>query len=791
MQAAIGANLVVQSPGTHMRALQAMATFERKGQGAKAERVVPFYAKGQDAIWLPRGLWPQVYRLTGATIQDRRLRFQQTNYGWRGQLREDQAKLQAQVLEKQGGILVCPTGYGKTPLGLSILAAWGQPTLILVNREQIALQWMRAIRTFLQVPGRYVDQVGEGKAYTGGRIVVAMVQSLHKDSRTVERLTQRMGAVLVDECFPAGTKVHGKQIETLRPGDVLETIDPDSGESCKVTVQRLLVRPAPERLVSVSAGGRKIICTPNHPIWTHAGWTSAGDITCADEILIGGEVDAEAKDVTDEPLRGLWAGIGESHSTSLLELPSCETEDKTQGTCSDHLHYLRSGVPVYQGAEGLSARDGSLLLLEGVWSQGEEPARKWAASHRSGEGNAPGILAQAWRHAPSEGPAISSESKCDDEGPRIQANGAWRERTATPRAATGTRGGAWLANRVGGANEDAARIWIPQLLQVGHCESGATTGNRGGRILARNTRTPSAGRQERGVPFWAGVDSVTFLEPGSDGTFGGVCPDGLVYNLEVDGPHTYLANGVLVHNCDGTPAKTIANVVTSFPGVFRLGLTATPARSDGLEGLMFALMGPGYTEMSYDEAFRLGVIVRPKVHLIASPLKVDEMPDWATLQRARAEDTDRNALICQLAAHLFQQGRKILIPLDLKEHGETVAKMLRQFFRVPAYNVDGEDPIRYRDRIAREMGQGKCVMIATSLADRGLDVPTCDAMILAAPGRSEPRVVQQAGRVVRTAPGKRDAHIYDICDVHTPTLKAQINSRLHAYRDHGFEVVRR
>ena len=442
MQAAIGANLVVQSPGTHMRALQAMATFERKGQGPKAERVVPFYAKGQDAIWLPRGLWPQVYRLTGATIQDRRLRFQQTNYGWRGQLREDQAKLQAQVMGKQGGILVCPTGYGKTPLGLSILAAWGQPTLILVNREQIALQWMRAIRTFLQVPGRYVDQVGEGKAYTGGRIVVAMVQSLHKDSRTVERLTQRMGAVIVDEG-------------------------------------------------------------------------------------------------------------------------------------------------------------------------------------------------------------------------------------------------------------------------------------------------------------------------------------------------------------DGVPAFSIANVVTRFPGVFRLSMTATPRRTDGLEGLMFALMGPGYTEMSYDEAFRLGVIVRPKVHLIASPLKVDDTPDWATLQRARAEDTERNALVCQLAAHLFQQGRKILMPLDLKDHGERVAQMLRQFFRVPAYNVDGEDPISYRDRIAREMGQGKCVMIATSLADRGLDVPTCDAMILAAPGRSEPRVIQQAGRVVRTAPGKRDAHIYDICDVHTPTLKAQIGSRLHAYREHGFEIVRR
>ena len=791
MQAAIGANLVVQSPGTHMRALQAMATFERKGQGPKAERVVPFYAKSNDAIWLPRGLWPQVYRLTGTTIQDRRLRFQPTNYGWRGQLREDQAKLQAQVLEKQGGILVCPTGYGKTVMGLSILAAWGQPTLILVNREQIALQWMRAIRTFLQVPARYVDQVGEGKEYTGGRIVVAMVQSLHKDSRTVERLTQRMGAVIVDECFPAGTKVQGKSIETLQPGDVLETIDPDSGEQCEVTVQRLLVRPATDRLVSVSAGGRKIVCTPNHPIWTRAGWTSAGAITCFDDILIGGEVDAEKENIATHSLLGLWEGVGQSECEAVLGLSPSTPEDNGQEIHAAYLHDMREGFPVYEDTQGLSSADGTCLLLAGVQRGRQEPDGAGTAPHGGAEGPSACCGSGQGRELSCKGSALSSESECNLEGHGPSSQSARREWATTPGAATETCRGTWLADRMGSKDEDAAWFGVSEQLQAGHRESASDAWYRGRRLISHNGGTPSAGRQERGVPFWAGVDSVTFLEPGSDGTFGGVCPDGLVYNLEVDGPHTYLANGVLVHNCDGTPAKTIANVVTSFPGVYRLGLTATPRRSDGLEGLMFALMGPGYTEMSYDEASRLGVIVRPKVHLIASPLKVDDTPDWATLQRARAEDTDRNALICQLAAHLFQQGRKILIPLDLKEHGETVAKMLRQFFRVPAYNVDGEDPIRYRDRIAREMGQGKCVMIATSLADRGLDVPTCDAMILAAPGRSEPRVVQQAGRVVRTAPGKRDAHIYDICDVHTPTLKAQINSRLHAYREHGFEVVRR
>jgi Rad3-related DNA helicase len=52
---------------------------------------------------------------------------------------------------------------------------------------------------------------------------------------------------------------------------------------------------------------------------------------------------------------------------------------------------------------------------------------------------------------------------------------------------------------------------------------------------------------------WTLVDGVEVLEPGGDGTFGGVCPDGLVYNLAVDDTNTYVANGVVVHNCHKAP----------------------------------------------------------------------------------------------------------------------------------------------------------------------------------------------------------------------------------------------
>jgi S-DNA-T family DNA segregation ATPase FtsK/SpoIIIE len=46
------------------------------------------------------------------------------------------------------------------------------------------------------------------------------------------------------------------------------------------------------------------------------------------------------------------------------------------------------------------------------------------------------------------------------------------------------------------------------------------------------------------------VDRVEVLEPGGDGRFSGLCPDGYVYNIEVEGTHTYqIAGGVVAHNC--------------------------------------------------------------------------------------------------------------------------------------------------------------------------------------------------------------------------------------------------
>ena len=47
--------------------------------------------------------------------------------------------------------------------------------------------------------------------------------------------------------------------------------------------------------------------------------------------------------------------------------------------------------------------------------------------------------------------------------------------------------------------------------------------------------------------------------------------------------------------------------------------------------------------------------------------------------------------------------------------------------------------------------------------DEGIDIPTADIGILMASSTNPREYIQRVGRIIRQAPGKRFAHLYDIC----------------------------
>lgn len=84
------------------------------------------------------------------------------------------------------------------------------------------------------------------------------------------------------------------------------------------------------------------------------------------------------------------------------------------------------------------------------------------------------------------------------------------------------------------------------------------------------------------------------------------------------------------------------------------------------------------------------------------------------------------------------------------------------------------------------------VVVATGhSAGEGFDCPVLDTLFLAGPVSFEGRLVQYAGRVLRSHPGKQTAEVHDYHDVETPVLAAALTKRAPGYLSLGFPDPRR
>lgn len=278
------------APGPIRRPLASLATFERTGRRPAGEqKIVKAYHNVPQAITVPRGLLAQAARLAPLRVIDRRLAFEPVDFGWRGELYPYQAAAAKEIYRLGGGVVVMCPGGGKTITGLALAATWGQPTLWLVHTRELARQAMDRARQVYRLPpsayGTVIDGLGPGENQRP-IFTVAMVQSLANNPSLTVELAGRVGTVIQDECFPAGTLVDGRPIEEIREGDAVWAWDEETGELARRRVVRAMKRPSPPELVRVSAAGCAITCTADHPVRTTAGWVRASELKVGETVFL-------------------------------------------------------------------------------------------------------------------------------------------------------------------------------------------------------------------------------------------------------------------------------------------------------------------------------------------------------------------------------------------------------------------------------------------------------------------------------------------------------------------------
>ena len=233
--------------------------------------------------------------------------------------------------------------------------------------------------------------------------------------------------------------------------------------------------------------------------------------------------------------------------------------------------------------------------------------------------------------------------------------------------------------------------------------------------------------------------------------------------------------------CHRCPSRTFTEAVTAFDSKYMLGLSATPWRRDKLSRLIYWHLGDVVHEVKKEDLLQTGDILPAEVVVRETNFRtwLDPSEEYSTMLTELTRDPERNGLIASdIAAEAKNGGGICLVLSDRKTHCETLRALL-ELCNVPCEVLTGDVANDERQAIIDRLNQGKIkVLIATGqLIGEGFDCKGLSTLFLTTPIRFDGRVIQYLGRVLRPAPGKDKAKIYDYQDVHIPVLVASARAR--------------
>ena len=638
---------------------------------------------------------------------------------------EDQINLRNETQERalqillwnRSGTLNLACGKGKTIIALKLIAALKIPTIVIVNSSALMDQWRGKISEYLKV-----DSVGtiQGDIYDWKHpIVLAMVQTLAARHLQFDmEFRRRFGVAIYDECFPAGTLVGQIPIQKIKVGDSIPSYDDISNRHAFKRVTHTFRHPVTS-LLRIHAEGNTVICTPNHPFLTQDGWVPAKNLTSSYMVrYTTGSTEFDQR----------WQSEDGDNSSKLHRVwgeysnPSGQSNEKEGFIPNKKEESILLGI--------LQAKP---TVQREIRTDGKNQSQ---ICFRKNE--------KVKSHAQCGGAYKSEHHFTDNWMEAPHSRRKWKT-TSVSSGASGVCFG--VANGSSCENTKGVQIrqQLPQSLQTGYCKSGFEIGNRGRREIPFDFGQKSSGPEERRAFNWARVDHVEILERGSDGTFGGVCPDGYVYNLEVEDTNTYIAAGFVVHNCHHMSAPKFVLSADMFFGR-RYSLTATAHRTDGLEAIYQSHLGRViYTDLSQ------AITPDTYFHILNWELPVADIP--LTLDKLGMTNTSkirtylgtlrwRNDIIYTMARKDLAEGRRLMVLSHSEEH----ARLMTEEFGDTAACVTGKT--KREDRL--NILQTRNPVFATfQLVREWLDIPELNALYVTTVFSNSNDLQQAWGRTQR------------------------------------------
>jgi len=260
-------------------------------------------------------------------------------------------------------------------------------------------------------------------------------------------------------------------------------------------------------------------------------------------------------------------------------------------------------------------------------------------------------------------------------------------------------------------------------------------------------------------------------------------------------------------HCAGTPTRVTQfyKVISGLCARYKIGLTATPFRADGLELSMYALLGGIVHEVTREEVAHTTCPIKilqldTNWYPADDVLGFDGIIDYSKVIDSLTHDEARFYLVAGYVGGL--DGPAIVLA-NRVEYLQRMAALVgtdtEDLYGIPQNDAkrvmclsgmgQSKKAKAERKEALRKLNEGELdVVFATyQLAKEGLDVPNLRYVVLATPEKDETTVIQSVGRVGRKADGKECGEVLDFVDSFG-MYKRWAAKRRGYYRKIGAEV---
>jgi len=204
--------------------------------------------------------------------------------------------------------------------------------------------------------------------------------------------------------------------------------------------------------------------------------------------------------------------------------------------------------------------------------------------------------------------------------------------------------------------------------------------------------------------------------------------------------------GFIVDEAHHTSCKSIKDIISASPYAYwKFGASATPLREDGAEIMIQAMFGKKIVDISASYLIKNKYLIEP--YIIFDPIQHNCKLNayQAVYKECVSGNESFNAHVADIANHMIDNGLSVLVLVQHYTQGEMLKKLIPN-----TEFLTGKMKGDKREQALEDLRKRKKLcLIATSLADEGLDVPTLDAVLLAGGGASCTRVHQRIGRTLR------------------------------------------